>query len=159
MDSMYSSAELRHELEQFRQGRTNVLAAYEARGTHVWGVFNTLSLVGAVALSPVYCDIKHRHLWLWGLYVKPRFRGTPVSRCLMRSAQIWAGAQQPGTAIIGTYHRDNRHAKQLVERFGFLESELEAKIRHDGLARPDDVVVEFRPAHGRLESAFPRPIP
>jgi GNAT superfamily N-acetyltransferase len=83
-----------------------------------------------------------QQLWLWGLYVTPRFRGTPASRCLMSVVQDWGEKHFPGGVIVGAYHRDNRHAWQLVERFGFRPSPRQAEAERAGLITPEEVLVE-----------------
>lgn len=136
------TGELQKELERFEQGGDGVIATHDAQGTRVWGAFHEMHLVGAVGLSLVPHGAGMQRLWLWGLYVTPRFRGTPASRCLMTVVQDWGEKHFPGGAIMGAYHRDNRHAWQLVERFGFRPSPLQAEAKRAGLITREEVVVE-----------------
>lgn len=140
----YLTQALHHELAQFEQTGCSVLADYAAQGTRVWGVFDTSSLVGVVAVSSLWTHAPHDAFWLWGLYVLPRFRGTSASRYLMRATQEWVDDQAFGAPILGAYHRNNRRARQLVERFGFVESDLRSDVARAGLLAPEDVLVEYR---------------
>ncbi len=133
---------LQKELELFEQSDDGAIAAYDAQGTRVWGAFHERHLVGAVGLSLVPHSAGMRQLWLWGLYVTPRFRGTPASRCLMTVVQDWSEQHFPGAVITGAYHRDNRHARQWVERFGFRPSPRQAEAKRTGLITAGEVVVE-----------------
>lgn len=137
------TGELQRELALIHAGQISVLASHATRGTRIWGVFDDFHLAGAIALSPLYADTDHLPLWLWGLYVQPRFRGTPASRLLMRAVQAWAEAHHPGGPILAAYHRQNRRASQLLERFGFIDSELHATLQRAGLAGSEDQVVEY----------------
>jgi GNAT superfamily N-acetyltransferase len=140
--SWQRTRELQKELALFEQGGDGVIAAYDAQGTRLWGAFHETHLAGAVGLSLVPHHADMQQLWLWGLYVTPRFRGTPASRCLMSAVQDWGEQHFPGGAIVGAYHRDNRHAWQWVERFGFRPSPWQAEAEHAGLISAEDVVVE-----------------
>ncbi|RYG99055.1 MAG: GNAT family N-acetyltransferase [Alphaproteobacteria bacterium] len=136
------TADLQRELVLFEHGLGGALATYDGRGTRVWGVFDDLSLAGALAVSPIWLNTDSRQLWLWGLYILPKFRGTPASRCLMTAVLHWAEVQHPGGAIMGAYDKSNRHAWQLVERFGFLPSQQHAEFEQAGLVSPQELVVE-----------------
>ena len=140
--SWQRTGELQKELELFEQSDDGVIAGYEAQGTRVWGAFHEMHLAGAVGLSLVPHSAGMQQLWLWGLYVTPRFRGTPASRCLMTIVQDWGEQHFPGGVIMGAYHRDNRHARQWVERFGFRPSPQQAEAKRVGLIAPGEVVVE-----------------
>jgi GNAT superfamily N-acetyltransferase len=140
--SWQRTGELQKELVLFEQEGDGVIAAYVAQGTRLWGAFHETHLAGAVGLSLVPRSAGMKQLWLWGLYVTPRFRGTPASRCLMAIAQNWGEKHFPGGVLMGAYHRDNRHAWQLVERFGFHPSPWQAEAEHANLVTPEEVVVE-----------------
>lgn len=136
------TGELVREQAVFAEGG-DALPTHAARGTRVWGTFDDFHLAGVVALSPLYADTEHQTLWLWGLYVQPRFRGTPASRCLMRAALAWADTQHPGGNVLAAYHHENRRARQLLERFGFIESDTSQTLTRAGLAGAEDRVMEY----------------
>ena len=74
--------------------------------------------------------------------------GTQLAEALilhrgMGDQQAWAEAHHPGGPILAAYHRQNRRASQLLERFGFIDSELHATLQRAGLAGSEDQVVEY----------------
>ena len=138
------TSELNQELTLIDCGPASVLAKHDSDGTRVWGAFHDMYLAGVVALSDIEIQPYESHLWLWGLYVLPRFRGTPASRCLMATAQEWAERARPGAMLMGAYHRDNRFAWQVVERFGFQASPRKAEAEQAGLLGEDEVLVEVQ---------------
>lgn len=140
--SALPTAELTRELEHFDAAAENLLQVYERAGIQVWGVFHDLTLAGVVAVSPVQFAGNQRHHWLWGLYVHPRFRGTPVSRSLMATAQDWSERENSSALLMGAYQCQNRHAAQLVERFGFQLSPQRDEAELVGLLAYDEIMVE-----------------
>ena len=116
---------------------------YHLRGTRVWGAFDDMSLAGVVGLSAIRKrSTCLRHLWLWGMYVQPRYRGTPASGVVMESDLQRAERHYPGSTVRGSFHRDNRRAGQTVNRFGFVKVTDNEKFIRLGLAPEDHVVVE-----------------
>jgi GNAT superfamily N-acetyltransferase len=83
-----------------------------------------------------------RYLWLWGMYVQPRYRGTPASGLLMESVLQWGERHYPGSTVRGSFHRNNRRAWQMVNRFGFVAVADGQEFIRLGLAPEDHVVVE-----------------
>lgn len=60
----------------------------------------------------------------------------------IESALQWRERHYPGSTVRGTFHRNNRRAWKMVNRFGFVAvSDSEEFIRL-GLAPEDHVVVE-----------------
>src|SRR3546814_5318649 len=57
----------------------DVIRNYVTSGTIVWGVFDRLTLAGAMAVSRRFSARLHAYLWLWGLFVRPHHRGTPAA--------------------------------------------------------------------------------
>lgn len=143
------TAELDQELSLIECGAASVLSSHDKAGTRVWGVFHDMYLAGVVALSEVEIEPEELQLWLWGLYVLPRFRGTPASRCLMSAAQEWTERTHPGAVLMGAYHRDNRFAWQVVSRFDFQTSPRRGEAVHAGLLREDEILVEVGSRHLR----------
>lgn len=139
---LIQTGELQRELELFDQVQHSVMKVYELRGTRVWGAFDDIALTGAVALSPIPLQAKTSQLWLWGMYVYPRYRGTPASRLLMEAVLAWGEKHHSGSSIIGSFHRNNRHAWQMVMRFGFAATDSHDELIRSGLVPPEHVVVE-----------------
>lgn len=137
------TSELDRELSLIESEPASVLASHDKAGTRIWGVFHDMYLAGVVALSEVEMEPEEPQLWLWGLYVLPRFRGTPASRCLMGAAQEWAERARPGAVLMGAYHRDNRFAWQVVNRFDFQTSARRSEAENAGLLREDEILVEI----------------
>lgn len=140
--SQIQTGELQRELELFDQIQDSVMKVYELRGTRVWGAFDAMVLTGVVALSSVLLQAKTRQLWLWGMYVYPRYRGTPASRLLMEAVLAWGEKQCSESSIMGCFHRNNRHAWQMVMRFGFAPIDLHEELARSALVPPEHVVVE-----------------
>lgn len=120
---LIQTGELQRELELFAQIHDSKMKVYELRKTRVWSVFDDITLTGAVALSPVLLQARTRQLWLWGMYVYPRYRGVPASRLLMEAVLAWGERQYSGSSIMGSLHKNNRHAWQMVMRFGFITAD------------------------------------
>lgn len=135
--------ELQRELELFDQIQHSVIKVYELKGTRVWGVFDDIALAGAVALSPIPLQSKTIQLWLWGMYVYPRYRGTSASRLLMEAVLAWSEKHYSGSSIMGSFHRNNRHAWQMVVRFGFAVTDSHDELTRSGLVPPEHMVVEY----------------
>lgn len=152
---LIQTGELQRERELFAQIHDSVMKVYELRGTRVWGAFDDMILTGVVALSPVLLQARTRQLWLWGMYVYPRYRGTPASRLLMEAVLAWAERQYSGSSIMGSFHKNNRHAWQMVMRFGFVATDSHEELGKSGLVSPEHVVVECtrRPPLEALKSA------
>lgn len=139
---LIQTGELQRELELFAQVHDSVMKVYELRGARIWGVFDDIILAGVVALSPVLLHTRARQLWLWGMYVYPRYRGTPASRLLMEAVLAWGDRQYTGSSIMGSFHKNNRHAWQMVMRFGFVATGGYEELAKSGLVPPEHVVVE-----------------
>lgn len=123
--SALSSPEIVRELAIYVRIGAGVIAGYALEGSRVWGVFEDARLTGVVAVTCRFGDAAH----LWGLYVRPEYRGAKVGPGLMRAAVEWI-REQPGVATAKLYvDKCNRRAMQLFLRFGFEafhDSDLEA---------------------------------
>lgn len=135
-------SELGTELKQLAQGADETIRHYLMTGTAVWGAFDGPSLVGALAVSPRYAVRAGHYLWLWGLFVRPPYRGTPASRRLMEAALAWCEAQSSPRRLFGAFDPDNLQALRFCERYGFVPADVTAKtLGQWSLA--DGVMVEF----------------
>lgn len=111
--------EVMRELSMYAKARAGVLSCYGAEGTRVWGAFDEGMLVGVVATTRSLERRDHGRVRLWGLYVRPEYRGTVAPQCLMRAAIDW-GARQPDVAVIVLHvGRGGWRARRLFHRFGF----------------------------------------
>ena len=107
-----------------------------------WGVEHHGSLVGVMAASRRFNVILSSHLWLWGLYVRPRFRGTSVSRYLMEAALHWAVTEPWQDRLLSSFPVQNARAKRFLDLWGFqLLIEGERMQRIPGVL-PGYVVME-----------------
>jgi GNAT superfamily N-acetyltransferase len=121
------------ELDGGAGGLANMLAYYNARGTRVWGAFDENLLVGAVGLSRGLAEPDGGSGRLWGVYVLPRYRGTPVSRLLMEA--VFACCEEWRiTYITVRFAKANIRGLQFLQRWGFDET------RRD---EPDDSTIQM----------------
>src|SRR3546814_1437365 len=82
---------------------TTLVRSYVTSGTIVWGVFDRLTLAGAMAVSRRFSARLHAYLWLWGLFVRPHHRGTPAARLLISAAVRWCEAHPPEQRVFGAF--------------------------------------------------------
>ena len=107
------------ELSAGRAGIAGILGAYPAEGTVVWGAFEGNQLVAVTVLSRRLSP-KYRHkAFLWGMYVKPEFRGSGVARVLMETAISWAKQHPEVIAVSLQVTSSNVRAQRFYEGFGF----------------------------------------
>lgn len=95
---------LQRDLEALYDVERNVIGDHERLGTRMWGAFDDLALAGVVALSPERVG-PVRFLWLWGLYVRPRYRGTSASQVLLEAALTTAAKQFSAWRVFGACPR------------------------------------------------------
>ena len=96
----------------------NANAVLDAYGPQqcVFGTFYGGSLVGVVAMDASPDRLNPHDIELWGLYVVPRLRGTPVSQLLLEAAIAWA-RHQPGKLTVSVeFARSNRYAFRFFDR-------------------------------------------
>lgn len=110
--------QVRRELGAGPDGIATLLVEYIAEGTQVWGVFNDSVLTGVAALSRD-CRVACGGIGvLWGIYVLPRYHGTPVSRLLMEA--VTAGCVDSSMhQLVAPCARDNIAGLLFLRRFGF----------------------------------------
>lgn len=111
--------ELQHELATFAGNPSRAIAAHSNEGTCLWGVYDRQALAGVVAVSHRFTVQALSHLWLWGLYVRSAYRGTPVSRVLMQATLEWCEGEPPGHRLFAAYDEGNYRARQFFERWDF----------------------------------------
>lgn len=87
--------------------------------TQVWGAFDETRLAGVAALSNGSGIASAGYLWLWGLYVRPSYRGTPASRCLMEMALEAVERAPDEVRLLAAYAENNYRAHQLFTRWAF----------------------------------------
>ena len=101
------------------EGITARLLEYAVNGTCVWGAFCNGILVGTAALG----HEQHRAYGgiglLWGVYVLPRYRGTPTSRLLMETVIERCSRDKTVDQILAACASDNAAGQLFLLRFGF----------------------------------------
>ena len=119
--------ELDIELERLARDPEAVIRNYLATGTMLWGADDGGSLVGTLAVSRRRSLRAGPYLWLWGLFVRSPYRGTPASRVLMNAALAWSGAQPEGLRLFGAVTEDNLQARRFCDRHGFVRTVATAR--------------------------------
>lgn len=114
-----ASDELRQEGELFDHDPNRVMTIHRGQGTRVWGAFDDMLLAGVMAMSYLQLLNHPRNLWLWGLYVRPKYRGTPASRMLMESVLRWREEHAPGHRLLGACDPGNLNVARFLDRYGF----------------------------------------
>ena len=113
--------------------------------SRTWGVEHDGRLLGILGVTRLGAQGGVAHLWLRDVYVRPRYRGTPVSRLLMEAALAWCeDAHADVEHLRGALQLGNARAMRFAERWGF---------------RPLYCVPAVEPganAHVIMESAWPR---
>lgn len=142
-DGQKISGELRQELELFDQYQHQIMTTYASCGTRVWGAFDDQSLAGVVAMSYMQLAVHPRNLWLWGLYVRPKYRGTPASRVLMESVLRWSERNAPDCRLFGACDPLNVSALQFLHRYGFQLPADSQSLANEGRVPPRLVLVEL----------------
>jgi RimJ/RimL family protein N-acetyltransferase len=107
------------EMAAGERGVRDLLAAYPAEGTIVWGAFDDGRIIGVLALSR-RLSAKYRHkAQLWGMYVVPERRGGGAAHALMQVAIAWATTHPEVIAITLQVAVSNARGRRFYERFGF----------------------------------------
>ncbi|WP_202839133.1 GNAT family N-acetyltransferase [Luteimonas saliphila] len=112
-------AQVFREIEAGPNGIAAKLSGYVSEGTRVWGAYSGDTLIAAAALTREY-HATHCGLGvLWGVYVLPRYRGTPASRMLMES--IIDDCRNDGDIrqIRASCSYDNVAGQRFLQRLGF----------------------------------------
>ncbi|AKC86110.1 GNAT family N-acetyltransferase [Pseudoxanthomonas suwonensis] len=106
--------EVLREIGTAPDGLPGLFEQYEDVDTRLWGVFDRSRLVGVLGLSR---GLETAHLW--GAYVLPRYRGTPVSRLLMETAIACSAIEWKVDRLSARFASSNLQARRFLERFGF----------------------------------------
>lgn len=110
--------------------------------TVVWGVHDGHLLAGVLAVSRQFNLHVGNHLWLWGLYIRPRYRGTPASRLLMDAMLAWCRKVPADERLLGSCRGSNQRARLFLSRWGFEVVALpEYPMAFQGVGT-EDVLVE-----------------
>lgn len=96
-----------------------MLARYTSEGQHIWGVFSEGELIGAAGLARHYDASIGGVGLLWGIYVLPRYRGTPVSRRMMDAIIDFCTVDTTIYQLIAPCSRWNRAGRLFLQRFRF----------------------------------------
>lgn len=129
------------ELGRLARQPSNVIRDYYATHTVIWGAFDRDLLVGTLAATRRSSTRLAHYLWLWGLFVRPPYRGTPASRVLITAALDLCERQPLEWRLFGSFDAPNVRAYRFCERYGF------APIAEDAAALDlpcpaGDIVVE-----------------
>jgi len=117
--SAQSTLDLERELFLFADHSTAVIAQHGLQGTVVWGAYDGRALVGTLALSRQLGIADACYLWLWGLYVRPRYRGTPASRLLMEAMLAWCEGEPMDRRLLSSFEPSNHRGRLFLGRWGF----------------------------------------
>ena len=129
------------ELARLAHGAEEVIQDYLADDTVVWGTFDREPLVGTLAVSRRFSKQVGWYLWLWGLYVRPPYRGTPVSGELINGVLAWCHFQPPEQRVFGVLEPGNLRAQWFCERHGLLPVD-DAALKFGLRLSPDEILVE-----------------
>ena len=94
-------------------------AGVQVLDSRLWGVEHAGRLLGVIGGVSRREASGRPHLWLRDLYVRPRYRGTGVSRLLMDAALRWCEAQPSGQRLLGVRPTACRRARHFAARWGF----------------------------------------
>jgi GNAT superfamily N-acetyltransferase len=141
--------DVEHELSQAKGGRLTHLL-HEGQPRVHWGVEHHHALVGVLAASRRFNVILRSHIWLWGIHVLPRYRGTTVSRELMEAAIHWSEGEPWQDRLLSGVPAHSLNARRLLDRWGFQPiDDKERQQRIPGV--PSGYLVVERPRARRAE--------
>ncbi|HEX3728745.1 MAG TPA: N-acetyltransferase [Opitutaceae bacterium] len=103
------------------------IAAYPGEGVAVFGGFRggICAAAGALARN---ADPKFAHkLFLWGMYVRPEFRGQSLGREMLERLLAFARRQPGAECVMLQATTTNEPAKALYRKFGFVSCGIEPK--------------------------------
>jgi GNAT superfamily N-acetyltransferase len=111
-----ATPEILRELDTARAGTGGLLVAYGEEQKSVVGAFYGGSLVGVVGLDADRGNRNPQDIRLWGLYVVPRLRGTPISQLLLEEAIAWSRRQRGKMTVSVQFSSKNQHAFRFFNR-------------------------------------------
>lgn len=111
-----ATPEIRRELGLVGAGPGELFKTYQQEQQRVLGVYYSGSLVGMIALNANLSGQHQHDIQMWGLYVMPRLRGTPVSQLLLEDAIAWCRHQQGKVAVWVWFPKGNVQAFRFFGR-------------------------------------------
>lgn len=115
--------QVRRELDAGSTGMPALLADYAAQGSQVWAAADGDAMVGVAAVSREYLVGYGGVGVLWGVFVLPRYRGTPASRLLMEAIIDCCGMDFTLRELLAPCAQWNVSGKLFLQRFGFEPAE------------------------------------
>lgn len=115
----HTTGDFKEELFLLADHATEGMSRHARQGTVVWGAHDGHLLAGTLAVSRRFNVHVGNHLWLWGLYVRPRYRGTPASRLLMDAMLVWCRNVPADERLLGSCRGSDRPARLFLARWGF----------------------------------------
>jgi len=103
------------------------IAGYPGEGVFAFGGFRDgiCAAAGALARNP---DPRFSHkLFLWGMYVRPEFRGQSAGRQMLEHLLAFARRQPGAECVMLQATTTNEPAKALYRKFGFVSCGIEPK--------------------------------
>ena len=132
--------EIRRELNMAGTGIGELFTAYRQEQQCVLGAYYSGNLVGVVALNANLLAPHHQGIQIWGLYVVPRLRGTPISQLLLEDAIDWCRRQQGKVAVWVWFPKNNVQAFRFFGRNYFS---VRTGERADSTPATDLVFMEY----------------
>lgn len=114
-----------------------LLRAYCQERQCVLGAFYRGSLAGAIALNANLDNLHQHEIQVWGLYVIPRLRGTPISQALLEAAIAWCRQQRGKVTASVWFPKSNLQAFRFFDRNYFsvradsMEESCESPAAHN----------------------------
>lgn len=137
------SPELLVERNHLAHDANGLVQHYIENHTTLWGAYDRNLLVGTLGSSRRFSKRMGCYLWLWGLFVRTAYRGTPASRSLMATVLGRSDPQRSAERVFGAYDAENLHARRFVERYGYAPADGANKMLGLWFKRPGDIIVEF----------------
>lgn len=138
-----ATPEIRRELNMAGTGVGELFTTYRQEQQCVLGAFYSGSLVGVIALNANLLEPHHHSIQIWGLYVVPRFRGTPVSQLLLEDAIAWCRHQQGKVAVWVWFPKNSVQAFRFFGRNYFSVRTGERATGADPTPATDLIFMEY----------------
>lgn len=136
-----ATPEILRELDGTWAAAGGLLATYSREQRSAVGAFYGGSLVGVLALDANREGGHPQEIHLWGLYVIPRLRGTPISQLLLEAAIAWS-RRQPGKLTVSVqFARNNQYAFRFFNRNYFSVKASDPQRSAGGRPLAPDVVL------------------
>ncbi len=138
-----ATPEVRRELGMAGTGIGELFTIYQQEHQSVLGAFYSGSLAGVVALNANLLEPHQHDIQIWGLYVVPRLRGTPVSQLLLEEALDWCRQQQGKVAVWVWFPKNNVQAFRFFGRNYFSVRTGERAAGTESIPATDLVFMEY----------------